>query len=261
MRPFIPPYVTPIVLGLVFGLAVWLGRVVFRAAGAADLTPAARRRVTLTTAFVLGAWLVLALASAPSTIPVDAAGRTLVPITFPLFGGGAFLLVVGALILSDTWRRTVAAIPVERLVGTQVFRLIGLIFLPLWAIGILPAHFALPAGWGDLAVGITAPLAAAALGRRVRGARLFGLAWNTLGLIDLLGAVGLGTGYLLTVLHPGTAVEPAGPMTAYPLVLIPTFAVPLGVVLHLLTYRALAARTSAARGGPVPLPPHTATAR
>ncbi|HEY8106202.1 MAG TPA: hypothetical protein VIE46_08845 [Gemmatimonadales bacterium] len=261
MRPFIPPYVTPIVLALVFGLAVWLGRVVFRAAEAADLTPVARRRVTLTSAVVLGAWLVLALASAPSTIPVDATGRSVVPIAFPLFGGGAFLLVVGALILSDTWRRTVAAIPVERLVATQVFRLIGLIFIPLWAIGTLPAHFALPAGWGDVAVGITAPLAALALARRVRGARLLGLAWNTFGLIDLLSAVGLGTGYLLLLFRPGTAIEPAGALTAYPLVLIPTFAVPLGIILHLLTFRALAARSAAPQGGPVALSPHGATAR
>lgn len=260
MRPFIPPYVAPIVLTLVFGLALWLGRVVFRAAGAADLTPAARHRVTRTTALVLGAWLLLALASAPSIIPVDGAGRSFVPITFPLFGGGSLLLVLGALLLSDTWRRTVAAIPVERLVGTQVFRLIGLIFIPLWAIGTLPAHFALPAGWGDVAVGLTAPLAALVLARRARGARSIALVWNTLGLIDLLAAVGLGTGYLLLVLRPGTTLATAGAMTAYPLVLIPTFAVPLGIILHLLTFRALARRNEATRGT-VPLSPNAAAAR
>lgn len=261
MRIAFPPYVAPIVLALVLGLAVWLSRLVAQAAGAADLPPATRRRVALSTALVLGGWLLAALLRAPTDAPVDANGRGIVPAAFAVFGTASLVAALGALALSDAWRRTVAAIPVERLVATQVFRLIGFIFLPLLALGTLPAHFALPAGWGDVAVGLAAPLVAFALIRQAPGARALTLGWNVFGLLDLTAAVGLGTGYLLQALRPGVATEPAAAMTVFPLVLIPTFAVPLGVILHLYTFRALARGRAAATRGTAQLSPHAATPR
>lgn len=261
MRIAFPPYVTPIVLALVLGLAVWLSRLVAQAARAADLPPATRRRVTLSTAIVLGLWLIAALLRAPAEVPVDANGRGIVPAAFAVFGTASLVAAFGALALSDAWRRTVAAIPVERLVATQVFRLIGFIFLPLLALGALPAHFALPAGWGDVAVGLAAPLVALALFRRAPGARALAVGWNTFGLLDLVAAVGLGTGYLLQALRPGVATEPAAAMTVFSLVLIPTFAVPLGIILHLYTFRALARATSADTRGAAALSPRAAAAR
>lgn len=261
MRIAIPPYVAPIVLALVLGLAVWLSRLVAQAARAADLPPATRRRVTLSTAIVLGVWLIAALLSAPAESPVDANGRAIVPAVFAVFGTFSLVAAFGALALSDAWRRTVAAIPVERLVATQVFRLIGFIFLPLLALGALPARFALPAGWGDVAVGLAAPLVALALVRRASGARALALGWNVFGLLDLVAAVGLGTGYLLHALHPGVAIEPAAAMTVFPLVLIPTFGVPLGAILHLYTFRALARGRSADTPAAATLTPRAAAAR
>jgi hypothetical protein len=53
----------------------------------------------------------------------------------------------------------------------------------------------------------------------------------------LLAAVGLGTGYLLVVLRPGIEAPPTAAMTFFPLVLIPTFAVPLGIILHIYSIR------------------------
>ena len=261
MRIAIPPYVAPIVLALVLGLAVWLSRLVARGAEAAGLPPATRRRVILSTGLVLGAWLLLALLQAPTEVAVDANGRGTVPLAFAVFGTASLVVGFGALALSDAWRRTVAAIPVERLVATQVFRLIGFIFLPLLALGALPAHFALPAGWGDVAVGLAAPLVALSLLRRAPGARALTFGWNVFGLLDLVAAVGLGTGYLLQALRPGVATEPTAALTVFPLVLIPTFAVPLGVILHLYTFRALARGRAADARGTAPLSPHAATAR
>ena len=121
--------------------------------------------------------------------------------------------------------------PLPALVGAQFYRVVGAVFLILLAQGRLPAHFALPAGWGDVAIGIAAPLVALALARGVRGSRALGIAWNTLGLLDLAVAVGAGTG----ILAPGLGrVPPAGPMGAFPLILVPAFAVPVSVLLHLL---------------------------
>lgn len=48
------------------------------------------------------------------------------------------------------------SIPVHWLVGIQVFRFMGIGFLSFYALGLIPGEFALPTGWGDVFVGITA---------------------------------------------------------------------------------------------------------
>ena len=60
------------------------------------------------------------------------------------------------------------------------------------------------------------------------------LAWNVLGLLDLVVAVGMGTGLLAPVLLPGlgSRVPPAAAMGVFPMFLVPAFAVPPSVLLH-----------------------------
>jgi hypothetical protein len=48
--------------------------------------------------------------------------------------------------------------PPPWLIGIQLYRVLGLNFLVLYALGRLPAEFALPAGVGDVIVGLAAPL-------------------------------------------------------------------------------------------------------
>jgi hypothetical protein len=238
MQPVIPSYVAPIVLVMVVVLAYWLNRLVYRAAAAAGLDPATRRRVRLGASLFLGGWLFLALLLTRSTPATDAAGNGVVPLSFPLFVGGSLIVAIGLLAVSPIWRRVVDAIPAESLISVQIYRLIGGIFLPLYAIGSLPRHFALPSAYGDIAVGLAAPFVAMAVSRSLRSARALALGWNIFGFLDLLTAVGLGTGYLIVVLRPGIGVPPpAGAMTFFPLVLIPTFAVPLGMILHIYSIR------------------------
>ena len=261
MQPVIPAYVAPVILGVLIVLAASVARIVARAAADAGLPDRTRRRVALSTTIVLGAWLLAALLRAPAQAPVDAAGRGIIPAAFAVFGVLSFAVAFGALALSDAWRRTVAAIPVERLVAVQIFRVLGFVFISVWAIGSLPGPFALSAGLGDIAVGLAAPFVAVALARRVPSSRPLALAWNTLGVIDLLSAIGLGTGFLVRLFAPGTPLEPAAAMTMFPLILVPTFGVPLALILHVLTYRALA-RSGAADGHDRrPLSPHAAAAR
>lgn len=239
MQPVIPWYITPIVLVVSVTLAYWLYLLVSRASQTPTLSPSTRARVRLGTGLFLVAWLGLAFLLAPSSPVVDAAGQAIVPTTFPFFGGITLLVTIGLLALSPTWRRVVDAIPADALISAQVYRLIGvLVFLPLYALGSLPGHFALPAGWGDAAVGILAPFVALALRRHAWGARPLALGWNLFGFVDLMVAVGMGTGYLVPLLRPdlGT-VPPAAAMTFFPLVLIPTFAVPLGFILHIYSIR------------------------
>ncbi|MDP8960575.1 MAG: MFS transporter, partial [Actinomycetota bacterium] len=60
----------------------------------------------------------------------------------------------------------------------QLYRVIGAMFLVAFAQDRLPAEFALPAGIGDVAVGLTAPLVAYGLVRRRRWSRRAALTWN-----------------------------------------------------------------------------------
>jgi hypothetical protein len=247
MSPVIPSYVAPIVLTMVVLLAYWLIRLVSRAADASDLDQEARRRVRLGTGIFIGGWLLLALIVAGSRPATDAAGNGQVPLTFPFFVAGSLLVSMGVLAWSPAWRKVIDSIPPESLISVQIYRLIGSIFLPLYAIGSLPRHFALPAGWGDIAVGVAAPLVALAVRNRVRAARSLALGWNLFGFLDLLAAVGLGTGYLLAVTGSQAPTVPA--MTFFPLVLIPTFAVPLGIILHIYSIRRTVKSGAAERRG------------
>lgn len=111
-----------------------------------------------------------------------------------------------------------------RLVLPQRFRVIGGVFLIAMLLGDLPPAFALPAGLGDIAVGIAAFFVA----RRETQTAWF----HVFGLLDLVVAVSMG---FLAGLGPAQLI-PASPSTlavsVLPLVLIPTTAVPLLAALH-----------------------------
>jgi hypothetical protein len=237
MSPATPWYATPIVLGGGLFLVFLFNRVVSRAAEEAGLGTSTRQRVTWVTTAVLAGWFVLSLIFSLMPASPEAAARP-IPISFPLFMGGSLLLGLGALRI-PAWRRTVAAIPLWTLVGAQFYRLIGVLFLVLYSVGTLPGYFALPAGWGDAAVGIAAILLGYALFRDVPGARALSVAFNLIGLSDLIVAVGTGTGLLVPLLLGGPQPAPTTPMTVFPLYLIPTFAVPIAVLLHLYSLRAV----------------------
>jgi len=236
MIPVIPWYITLVVLAtnLTIAAAVW--RIFSSATDRSDLPPATRRRIRLGIPLLLGSWLgaALVLAPAPSSLVGEDPFR-LTPL-IPLFTGAAFTTVLLALRLSPSLRRVLAAASLPAMIGVQLYRTIGVLFLILLALGQLPAHFALPAGWGDVAIGITGPLVALALVRGLPGAAGLAVSWNVVGLLDLVVAVGMGTGFLAPFLVPelGSRVPPAAAMGVFPLILVPTFAVPVSVLLHLL---------------------------
>lgn len=106
------------------------------------------------------------------------------------------------------------------------WRIVGIVFVLFEASGKLPAIFALPAGYGDIFIGITAPLVALKLAEpRWRGAFIL---WQILGITDLVVAVSLGT--TARLLSPGAPTML--PLTVLPLSLVPTFLVPLFAIIH-----------------------------
>jgi hypothetical protein len=200
-----------------------------RGASAAGLTPDARTRLISYVSFLLAGWgaLDLVLASkgvfyygGQSPFPFLAAG-----IAFPLLAGALLLLRSRAL------QAAVAAIPQSRLIGVQGVRVVGVMFLILLAQHRLPAIFALPAGIGDILVGLGALVLARqfATGHPSRRAAIL---WNVGGILDLAIAVGIGflassTPYRLIYSTPSTDI-----MTLLPMVMIPVFGIPLFLLEH-----------------------------
>jgi hypothetical protein len=124
------------------------------------------------------------------------------------------------------------AMPPAWLIGLQVYRIFGGIFLVSWANGLIPGVFALPAGTGDVTVGLLALPAALLVSSGTPGGRAAGIAWNLLGLTDLAVAITMGI-----LSSPGplllfSADQPNLQTSSFPSVLIPAFAVPSSIILH-----------------------------
>ena len=120
-----------------------------------------------------------------------------------------------------------------RLTVPHMLRVVGVLFLIVMAQGHLPAAFALPAGLGDMAIGVSAPFVARRLARGT--GRIGAVRFNVLGILDLIVAGIIGFLLLgLVEVTPSTA-----PLTLLPLALIPTAAVPLAVALHIVSLRRL----------------------
>lgn len=244
MTPQIPFYITLAFVVACSTLPLLVGGLVALGAKRAGLDPVAARRVILGTILGVGIWVAAVLIVSPSYAAAFAAASaqpfrlTLQIPFFVIVGMGAS---IAAFRTSPSFRAALDGIPLPAVVALQTYRVLGGLFLPLMAVGVLPAHFSNPAGWGDIAVGLFAPIVALALVGTGNLGRTFGWIWNAAGITDLLVAVGMGTGLLASVLS-GSRVPPAPALGAYPLILIPAFAVPVSMLLHFLAIRKLASQ-------------------
>ena len=128
-----------------------------------------------------------------------------------------------------------------RLTLPQIFRVVGVNFLIVMALGKLPAVFALPAGLGDIAIGIEAIFVARSLRRGVVSRRT--VWFNILGLVDLVVALGIAVTAAPGVAHVLSLTPSTEQIALLPLVLVPTTVVPLAVALHLLSLSKLVVTT------------------
>jgi hypothetical protein len=117
------------------------------------------------------------------------------------------------------------------LVGIHAVRIVGVVFLILYYRGILPGAFALPAGWGDIAVAVTAPLIALNYKRLPKGVIV---AWTLFGMFDLLNALTMGVLNSQSPLGVLAHDVTTRPMGQFPLSLIPAFAIPVLLISHLI---------------------------
>ncbi|MBV8866781.1 MAG: hypothetical protein JO210_15410 [Acidobacteriaceae bacterium] len=178
------------------------------------------------TAGLIAAWFFFSLtASALHAFRTD-------PSSPPLPLGLAVLIPIALFLLwfarSQQFRQFTLMLNPRILTIVQAWRIAGFVFLALYTYRILPGTIALPAGWGDIIIGATAPLVAMKLVNS--DYRKGFILWQLLGIADLVTAVSLGT--TATLINPHGI--PTSAMTELPLSLIPTFAVPLFLILHLI---------------------------
>ena len=131
-------------------------------------------------------------------------------------------------------RAWVSALDLVWVTAAQGWRVVGAAFLFLWALGDLPLTFAAPAGIGDIAVGITAAGVTVAVARQAAGWR--SASWWLIGLGMLDFAAAFATAILSdtsrVLAFPGA---PTGDLLqVLPMVMIPAFAVPIFIILHLI---------------------------
>src|ERR671910_2603483 len=110
------------------------------------------------------------------------------------------------------------------LIAVQTFRIGGVFFLWGMTQGLLDPAFAIPAGVGDILIGVTAIPFAILLWKGYSWSKYAVVVWSVLGIADLVNAITLG---LITNSDFGSPM-----MTTFPWILVPTVGVPLALALH-----------------------------
>ena len=156
--------------------------------------------------------------------------------SLPTIQYGIFLPIIAGVALywgSPFVRQIIAAVPQSWLIGIQFYRTLGVNFLILYWAGQLPGLFALPAGIGDVIVGLTALLIAWTYRKSEAPPSSVVRSWNSFGIADLTVAVATGFMTSPSALQFAAFDLPNQMITDFPLVLVPVFAVPLSILLHL----------------------------
>jgi hypothetical protein len=158
---------------------------------------------------LLAGWLVFSLSSSALHLYMIAPNTP--PLAFGLAAVTPIVLFLIWFASSPGFRQFVLSLSPRTLTLVQSMRIAGFVFLVLGTYKILPASFALSAGWGDIAIGVTAPFAAL---RLVHPAHRKGfIFWQLLGITDLVNALALGA--LAGVINPHGI--PTGAMTVLPI--------------------------------------------
>jgi len=144
------------------------------------------------------------------------------------------VLFLAAYALSEQFRGFVLAQDFRLLTMIQLWRVVGFGFLLLYAHDLLPGLFALPAGIGDVAIGLTAIWIMARIDRDPTFVTTTGFVrFHLLGLLDFATAIvtaGLTAGAFAGLTPNGLT---SAPMDVWPLNLFPGFIVPAFIILHL----------------------------
>ncbi len=188
--------------------------------------------------WVLLAWLLAQngfFAERNQLYPQDIAGLT----ALALFVMLPLVLLAAAWWFAKPLRDFADGVPLYLLIGAQVYRIFGVIFLWMANNGLLPYAVALPIGFGDVLVGALALPLALAFTHDGMKARRAAIAWNVLGITSIT----VGMGLMVLAFFGVLPMQPAPAMLGhYPLALLVLFQMPFALALHTLALRALLSR-------------------
>jgi low temperature requirement protein LtrA len=158
--------------------------------------------------------------------------RVLLLTTFPY----AFFLF-GWVMRTDWYKNLLERATLPDLVATHWFRLVGVFFLIMAYHDALPKFFALLAGMGDVLTAITSVWVANALRTQRPNARRVAFWWNTFGMVDIVLTAALAN--ILTKISIDTGAMGVDTLAETPFWLIPAFAPPTIIFLHVMIYSKL----------------------
>ncbi len=143
-------------------------------------------------------------------------------------------VLIGLYLFTNSTVKTILdATPLATLVGVQVFRLAGFVFLIIPGLGMLP-HAFVSGGYGDLVTGILAICAAMMLMKKAPSANMLFIAFSVIGLFDLLNIAGM-MFYYYPLWH-WSGISSAA-MSTFSLVMVPALAAPMAMLLHFAAIR------------------------
>jgi hypothetical protein len=239
----IPPYVGVLLVftDIVVAALLWLG--VTQTMKRIALSVRTQKTTAILMGSILASWLLVAptLAAAMSNylppLRTGAPNIGTIPLILTPAIAGLWLLRL------EAWRQVIDSIPLHWLTAMQFYRIVGaIVFLPLMGMKILPAYFVIPASFGDLIPGLSAPLVAYWIWKRSNHWRSRAIVLNLFGLLDFIVAVGIGSGILYSGLSQilfGEEQIVTAHFAYFPLSLIPLFILPVGIMLHVYSLRRL----------------------
>jgi hypothetical protein len=179
------------------------------------------------------AWFVVVLSAAAAGAFEPPGGGP--PIAIGLAAATPPAISVWRALSSERFRAWARSLDLRFLTLLQSWRIGGLAFVALSTTDALPEGFALPAGLGDIAIGLTAPLVALYVVGRGRTGRRVYVAWTAFGILDLIAAVTLGVLYSASPIGLLATATTTDPMAQLPMVLVPAFGVSFTLVLHVIS--------------------------
>jgi len=224
-------FVTEVVILLTWALTTWYVYFTFRESGHA-------KRKTIALTLVVLAWSIFAFGAVKygfdreffRGLPVRALG---------------YLFLAAGLGYAFRWALVGKGLSQHMLIGLQLLRPIGLVFVLEYWRGNLPGVFAHPAGWGDLLVGIIALVVLI----RYRSQEIPN---GAIILVFTVGIADFASAYFFGVTSSATpfqlfAFDQPNQVLLYPTGFIPIFLVPYAVIFHILSITEMQRATAQAR--------------
>lgn len=179
---------------------------------------------------LLSVWFVLAIVLSASGALQDIPSAVPLVLGFVVPASGYFALYFA----SAGFRRFVFDQNLRLVTLALASRTCGAIFFVKYAEGVLPGRFAIPTGISDVAVGLTAVVAAFRLVSNAGAAKRGFVTWHLFGILGLIvsGSLGILTSPMPAGLLATTPTSQA--MNSLPLSLVPTFLGPVVLILHLM---------------------------